>query len=233
MAIPLSSKPNTVAPGGAYPFGDIRDDDGSSNGTPVNTEVYGDFHQFFASLMFAVSATYNGLRENAINGFQYLVALTAYIRLVTASETESGTAPIATQALTNAGVSDATIVTPLKLKNTPEVMGVDGSSKVRTKVLNIGDWNMDANTFTTITHGVTNYQNILSVSVVIRPDSGGPATAHLLNAAESATVVVSGGVGEIEATTFRIWRLTGGIFDSTNYDATSYNRGFVTITYLA
>jgi hypothetical protein len=233
MAIPLSSKPNTVAPGGAYPFGDIRDDDGSSNGTPVNTEVYGDFHQFFASLMFAVSATYNGLRENATNGFQYLTALASYVRLLTASETESGTAPIATQALTNAGVSDATIVTPLKLKNTPEVMGVDGSAKVRTKVLNINNWNMDLNEFTTITHGVTNYQNILNVSVVIRTDLSAPPTTHLLNAAASDTVVVSGGVGEIDATTIRLYRLTGGIFDNANYDATSYNRGFVTITYLA
>lgn len=233
MAIPLSSKPNTVAPGGAFPYGDIRDDSGANDGTPVNTEVYGDFHQFFAVLMATTSTIYNGLRENATNGFQYLLALTAYIRLVTASETESGTAPIATQALTNAGVSDATIVTPLKLKNTPEVMGVDGSAKVRTKVLNIGDWNMDANTFTTITHGVTNYQNILSVSVVIRTDLSAPPTTHLLNAADSDTVVVSGGVGEIDATTIRLYRLTGGIFDNANYDATSYNRGFVTITYLA
>lgn len=230
MAIPLSSKPNTVAPGGAYPFGDIRDDDGSSNGTPVNTEVYGDFHQFFASLMFAVSATYNGLRENATNGFQYLTALASFVRVLTASETESGTAPIATQALTNAGVSDATIVTPLKLKNTPEVMGVDGSAKVRTKVLNIGDWNMVASSVVNVAHGVANFKNIRGVDVMIRRDDD--AVYYPLISCDILTGAAFGSY-EINSTVISLLRTDNVGFDNNNFNSTSYNRGFVTITYLA
>lgn len=115
MAIKLEDKTNTIPPTPTYPYGDIKNDSGSNDGTPVDQQVYGDFHQFFAVLMASASMAFNGLRDNAVNGFQYIDALAKFVRLLSASETESGTAPIATQALTNAGVSDATIVTPLKL----------------------------------------------------------------------------------------------------------------------
>lgn len=117
MAIALEDKTNTIPPTPTYPYGDIKNDSGSNDGTPVDQQVYGDFHQFFAVLMASASMAFNGLRDNAVNGFQYIDALAKFVRLLSASETESGTAPIATQALTNSGVSDATIVTPLKLAN--------------------------------------------------------------------------------------------------------------------
>jgi hypothetical protein len=115
MAIRLQDKPNTIAPDATYPYGDIKDDDGSNNGTPVNREVYADIHQFFETLMVSASIAFNGLRDNAVNGFQYITALAAFVRAITASETQSGTAEIATQTETNAGTDDLRIVTPLKL----------------------------------------------------------------------------------------------------------------------
>ena len=50
MAIKLEDKPNTVAPNADYPYGNIQDNTGSNNGTPVNTLVYSDLHQFFAKM---------------------------------------------------------------------------------------------------------------------------------------------------------------------------------------
>lgn len=79
MAIALTSKPNTNVPDSDYPYGQIRDNTGGGNGTPVNTVVYGDFHQFFAKLMDAAGISYNGLPDNAYSGFQLFEALMAVI----------------------------------------------------------------------------------------------------------------------------------------------------------
>lgn len=58
-----------------YPFKRIRDNDGSGNGTPVNEEVYGDMHEFFAKLIVDSNTVFNGLPENKTNGYQYYDAL--------------------------------------------------------------------------------------------------------------------------------------------------------------
>lgn len=75
MALSLASKQNVIAPGGNYPYGDIKDDDGTGNGTPVDRNVYADFHQFFARLMAQAGVTPNNLPDNSANGFQLYQAL--------------------------------------------------------------------------------------------------------------------------------------------------------------
>ncbi len=75
MAIKLQDKPNVLAPGGAYPYGDILDNPGDNTGTPVNREVYADFHQFFAAMLAYGYQTANGLPDNATNTFQYFESL--------------------------------------------------------------------------------------------------------------------------------------------------------------
>lgn len=75
MAIALASKPNVTPPGGDYPYGNIKDDSGIGDGTPLNTLVHADFHQFFARLLAIGGVTANGLPENNANTFQYVLAL--------------------------------------------------------------------------------------------------------------------------------------------------------------
>lgn len=79
MAIGLQNTDNTDAPDVAYPFGKVRDDDGSGNGTPANTKTLGDFHQFFAKLLSLVGVTPNNTPDNNTNGFQYADALVKLI----------------------------------------------------------------------------------------------------------------------------------------------------------
>ena len=79
MAIKLENKPNVEAPSAAYPYGAIKDNTGSNDGTPVNTAVYGDFHQFFARMLGESGVTPNGLPDNAVDGFQYFEA---FLRLL-------------------------------------------------------------------------------------------------------------------------------------------------------
>jgi len=80
MAIKLEDKPNTVAPNADYPYGNIQDNTGSNNGTPVNTLVYADFHQFFAKMMAESGIVYNDQPDNATDGFQYWLALVEAIK---------------------------------------------------------------------------------------------------------------------------------------------------------
>jgi hypothetical protein len=77
MAIALENKENVVPPGSPdYPFGAIKDDTGSEDGTPVNEAVYQDFHQFFAKLLNYGGVTANGIRDGIGGVFQYFTALT-------------------------------------------------------------------------------------------------------------------------------------------------------------
>lgn len=86
MAIKLQNKPNVIPVGGSYPYGDIKDDDGSGNGTPVNRLVYADLHQFFAKMMDVAAVVFNGLPDNVTNGFQLFTALNTIISTAVASE---------------------------------------------------------------------------------------------------------------------------------------------------
>jgi len=79
MARSLASKPNVIPPGGSYPYGRIRDNDGSGNGTPVNEVVYGDLHQFLSRMMSEAGVTPNNLPDNSTNGFQIYESLLAII----------------------------------------------------------------------------------------------------------------------------------------------------------
>ncbi len=77
MAIGLQNTDNVDAPDSDYPFGKVRDNDGSGNGTPANTKTLGDFHQFFAKILDAAGIVANGLPDNDYSGFQYFEALLA------------------------------------------------------------------------------------------------------------------------------------------------------------
>lgn len=73
--IKLENKSNVTAPSTAYPYGNIKDDGGIGDGTPVDRAVYADFHQFFAKLFNESGLVSNGLPDNETNGFQYYQAL--------------------------------------------------------------------------------------------------------------------------------------------------------------
>jgi hypothetical protein len=79
MAYSLKNKPNVDAPTLTYPYGNIKDDDGTGNGTPLNKLVHADFHQFFARLLALAGISANELPDNAYNGFEYIDALEEFV----------------------------------------------------------------------------------------------------------------------------------------------------------
>ena len=123
MAIQLEDKQNVNAPDGTFPYGDVRDNDGSNNGTPLNRAVLSDYFQFFAKLLDAAGITPNDLLENQTNGFQYFDSLIANIRATAASTTESGTVERATQTEMNTGSDTTRYVTPNLIANGTDIIG--------------------------------------------------------------------------------------------------------------
>lgn len=97
-------------------------------------------------------------------------------------------------------------------------------------MVEIGDWNMDTTLNVDITHGV-DPKKIRGIDVIIRDDSD--QNYDKLEFGATGTGELQGWVELIRTsgltTSLRLRRLTGGYFDTTAYDATSYNRGWVTI----
>ena len=102
--------------------------------------------------------------------------------------------------------------------------------RLRTKIVNIGDWDMDATSSVTVAHGLTS-TDIRTISVMIREDSPG-LTVTPLNFDGAGTGDTVAGRFYVAGTNIELTRLTGGAFDTTSYNATSYNRGYITIQYL-
>lgn len=79
MAIELTAKPNTTGPSLTYPYGQVKDNTGAGDGTPVNKEVFEDYIQFFHK-MFATAQivdgtlNYNNVPDSAYDGFQFFEA---------------------------------------------------------------------------------------------------------------------------------------------------------------
>lgn len=231
MAVPITDKPNTDAPSGSYPYGNIRDNDGTNNGTPVNKLVYADFHQFFARLMAVTSTAYNSLVENATNGFQYIAALETFVRGCAASTGAKGTIEIATNAEFNAGTDDERAIVAKNVMDSPTLIhNVTTAVRLATKIVEIGDWNMDSTNSVQVVHGLSDITKIRSIEVIIKNDSS--LNVFKLETADRLTGLSTGGyIDQVTSTEIYMNRVNGGLFDSTDFNSTSYNRGWITILY--
>ncbi len=100
------------------------------------------------------------------------------------------------------------------------------SQLLKTKIIEIGDWDMDTTITLTVAHGLT-LSAIRSISVLIRNDLDTNSRIFPIpnTAATSVEQVVA------DSTNISLVRATGGTFDNTTYDSTSYNRGWITIQY--
>jgi len=71
------NKTNVTPAGGSYPYGNIKNDDGTFNGTPINVELLADYVQFFEKMFAESGLTANGNPDNSTSGFQLWEALKA------------------------------------------------------------------------------------------------------------------------------------------------------------
>lgn len=91
MAIGLQNYPRIQSPDSDFPDGRLKDNDGSTPGTPINELTNGDIHQFFAKLMRLAGIAPNELPESEYVGFQYVDALEDFVNNFMDYETISGT----------------------------------------------------------------------------------------------------------------------------------------------
>ena len=103
---------------------------------------------------------------------------------------------------------------------------VDGKiASLNTKIIDIGDWNMDSTSTAAPSHGLT-YSKIVGADVLIRNDTDSNRSPL---AWDNGTSI--GGHFEVRSTDILLSRTAGGVYDSTDFDATSYNRGWIIIQY--
>jgi hypothetical protein len=107
----------------------------------------------------------------------------------------------------------------------------DGTPYYKKRIA-IGDWNMDTTLSKDIAHGIASltYDKILSLFAIIRNDSGVITNLSLIDPSDG---LGDGCVSNMDATNVTVARTTGGSFDNTSYDSTSYNRGYITIEWIA
>jgi hypothetical protein len=90
--------------------------------------------------------------------------------------------------------------------------------------IQIGDWDMDATASKAVAHSFgADYTKIRVIDVMIINDAS-TSLAPLVGG--------SGSIFDVDATDVSLLRTAAGGFDNTGYDATSFNRGWVTIGYV-
>jgi len=95
---------------------------------------------------------------------------------------------------------------------------------ITNKELDIGDWNMDTTEEVSIAHGLSLSQ-IRDAVATIRNDADDESYGlDKINYGDEGFI-------KWDATNIILRRATAGHFDSTDYNATSYNRGYITVFY--
>ena len=105
-----------------------------------------------------------------------------------------------------------------------------GGSNLLCKIIEIGDWDMDAIHGVGIAHGLT-LSKIRNVQAIVRNDSGSSFIPLTPGVSDVPTVEWEGWIAKIDSTDVTLAIRAGSIFDTVTYDSTSYNRGWITIWY--
>ena len=100
---------------------------------------------------------------------------------------------------------------------------------LRKKIIEIGDWDMDATATVNITHGLPDFTKIRTIFAMIRNDND--LNYITLERTDLVGSTTDGIIDVINTTTIRLSRTTSGFFDNTLHDSTSFNRGWITIDY--
>ena len=112
------------------------------------------------------------------------------------------------------------------LRTIADISGTD--TPIKKKIIDIGDWNMDVDSTVSVSHGISDFKKIRSIEIIIRDDGDNFYT--ILNAVNT-TGAIEGGVGLFDGTNIILTRTSGGLFDATGFDSTSFNRGFITVEF--
>ena len=93
------------------------------------------------------------------------------------------------------------------------------------KIIDIGDWDMDATASVAVAHGLT-LAKIRGINVLVRNDADD--TYYQLDRRDQVDALIN----SIDATNVNLTRLASGLYDATTFDATTFNRGWIIVDYV-
>jgi hypothetical protein len=132
-------------------------------------------------------------------------------------------------ATAGSGIADFDELVRFKDVLKPNSVNADGVS-LKCKVVEIGDWNMDADALKTVAHGISDYKKIRSIDCIIRNDADNDYFKLVRGDSNGGTIV---GVDDGTPSLISLSRANSpGLFDAASYSATSYNRGWLTIMFV-
>jgi len=116
--------------------------------------------------------------------------------------------------------------------NTANLWVSDDGSLMHCRKIEIGSWNMDSAVSKTVSWGFTlDPAKLVSIAVVVFSDDG--LTRQPLNRFQNVPdpSLVSGGISTYTQLSVVLYRRTGGVFDTAEYDDTAINRGYITVIF--
>lgn len=168
------------------------------------------------SLLMVKTQNLNDVANKTSARSNLAVYSTTYIDNVIAALTSS----VQSRLLINGNLADLTDKTDARTNL--NVFSKEEQGLLLTKVIEIGDWNMDTVPFISVVHGIVDFTKIREVSVMIRNDAN--SVYYPLNFSDGEAVIIN--------TLITMSRLIGGAFDLAGFSATAYNRGWITIKYI-
>ncbi|GAH69181.1 unnamed protein product, partial [marine sediment metagenome] len=109
------------------------------------------------------------------------------------------------------------------------IRSAESQPALKTKIIDIGDWNMNTTTYVEVAHGLTHTKIRNTIIVLIRNDEN---TSYLPLIGDALFAGVADGNILINSTNIVLTRKAGALFDSEDFDSTDYNRGWITINYI-
>ena len=121
--------------------------------------------------------------------------------------------------------SSVQTITGVKTLTSPVI---NGNAYLSTVVIDIGDWNMDTDVSKNVTHSLPDHTKIRTINVTIRNDADAVySDFNTVPTTQTSVKYISA-----TSTIVQLARDTGSYFNDPDYNATSYNRGWVTIGYV-
>ncbi|MDH4127161.1 MAG: hypothetical protein OEV44_00295 [Spirochaetota bacterium] len=147
-------------------------------------------------------------------------SIIAQANLPNATTTQKGIQENATSTEAKALIATDKTITPSTLS--------DVNGGLLTKIIEIGDWDMDTTQSIVVNHSIADFKKIRCINVIIRNDTD--TSMHDLIRSDTSGVL-AGSVTFISSTQITLFRVTSGFFDSSTFDSTSFNRGWIAIMY--
>lgn len=168
---------------------------------------------------------------SGIHHVKYSTTLSKWVLIsvspVSAVAASASAAAAAADAVATAADAVATAADAAAAAASAAAAAASAATLLNTKVIDIGDWDMDTTTSVNIAHEL-DHTKIRAISVTIRNDSDNSTRIFPL----VSTAGTTDEWAQASSTNIILYRATSGAFDNTNYNSTSYNRGWVTVQYI-